>query len=289
MGPTSRVCPTCQPAQRLFFLRIVVASWTSECSSQPDLVEFSGPHRRRRRRRGGEHRPEMAASGLRWSAAARAAWRPARVCLWLALAAAALTLAQVLVILVRPVPTCPYFAPLLLSSLRFCLRDLIWLARATALAISRFDYLRRLRQCLNLLDSDPKLLTSVFCCWSVVSVWIVGYMVCILNLFFSGFQAKKDLTEVTNKVYFDIEIDGKPAGLWWLAFSCSTVRSARDAASLCSKRATLECLLVQPSWSQYWCYTYTWIDIIWSTTIKHSMKWIASVVCHLEWLLLACY
>jgi hypothetical protein len=31
---------------------------------------------------------------------------------------------------------------------------------------------------------------------------------------FSGFQAKKDLTEVTNKVYFDIEIDGKPAGLW---------------------------------------------------------------------------
>jgi len=67
----------------------------------------------------------MAASGLRWSAAARAAWRPARVCLWLALAAAALTLAQVLVILVRPVPTCPYFAPLLLSSLRVCLRDLI--------------------------------------------------------------------------------------------------------------------------------------------------------------------
>jgi len=39
-------------------------------------------------------------------------------------------------------------------------------------------------------------------------------MVCILNLFFSGFQAKKDLTEVTHKVYFDIEIDGKPAGLW---------------------------------------------------------------------------
>lgn len=29
----------------------------------------------------------------------------------------------------------------------------------------------------------------------------------------SGFQAKKDLTEVTHKVYFDIEIDGKPAGL----------------------------------------------------------------------------
>jgi peptidylprolyl isomerase len=32
-----------------------------------------------------------------------------------------------------------------------------------------------------------------------------------------GFQAKKsnaELTEITNKVYFDIEIDGKPAGLW---------------------------------------------------------------------------
>jgi hypothetical protein len=27
-------------------------------------------------------------------------------------------------------------------------------------------------------------------------------------------QAKKDLTEVTHKVYFDIEIEGKPAGLW---------------------------------------------------------------------------
>jgi peptidylprolyl isomerase len=27
------------------------------------------------------------------------------------------------------------------------------------------------------------------------------------------FQAK-DLTQVTHKVYFDIEIDGKPAGLW---------------------------------------------------------------------------
>ena len=41
--------------------------------------------------------------------------------------------------------------------------------------------------------------------------WIYGVHP---EFIFSGFQAKKDLTEVTHKVYFDIEIDGKPAGLW---------------------------------------------------------------------------
>ena len=29
-------------------------------------------------------------------------------------------------------------------------------------------------------------------------------------------QGKKDLTEVTHKVYFDIEVDGKPTG-WFVA------------------------------------------------------------------------
>lgn len=28
------------------------------------------------------------------------------------------------------------------------------------------------------------------------------------------FQAKEDLEEVTSKVYFDIEIDGKPTGIF---------------------------------------------------------------------------
>jgi hypothetical protein len=45
------------------------------------------------------------------------------------------------------------------------------------------------------------------------SAWLVPYF----SVLFWGVQAKKsnaELTEVTNKVYFDIEIDGKPAGLW---------------------------------------------------------------------------
>jgi hypothetical protein len=80
---------------------VVDAAKVAECSGQSDLSSHtklvSGGDRE-------ESRSEMAMSGWRRSAAGRAVSLQATLFLWLALAAAALTLAQVLIHLVRLTP-----------------------------------------------------------------------------------------------------------------------------------------------------------------------------------------
>ena len=94
--PRLSAYPTCQPQDQLCLSR--PWPWTlSETAQWKQICSLSLPHHPRRSDRA---RSDMAMSGWRRSAA-RATSRPASVCLWLALIAATLALAQVLIYLVR--------------------------------------------------------------------------------------------------------------------------------------------------------------------------------------------
>jgi hypothetical protein len=43
-----------------------------------------------------------------------------------------------------------------------------------------------------------------------------GYKAENLSNLFQAKKSKEDLTEITHKVYFDVEVDGKPAGMFFV-------------------------------------------------------------------------
>jgi hypothetical protein len=45
-----------------------------------------------------------------------------------------------------------------------------------------------------------------------LKIWVAFY--------FQAKKSKEDLKEITHKVYFDVEIDGKPAGMFFFFFFC---------------------------------------------------------------------
>lgn len=106
----------------LFYVFGLDAAEAAGCSAQSDLSSHKSSSA------AATSRSEMATTGWRRSAAARTVSRHATLFLWLALAAAALTLAQVLIQLFRPTPPA-HSLPLSLPH-SLCVFSSVWLAIA---------------------------------------------------------------------------------------------------------------------------------------------------------------